>query len=106
MESVIWGFMLEWIQEFVDNTKRGFDFLWIHLEVDSMIWGFSLERIPSFVDSHLWIRKVGIREKWILSDSHSNQFEYSSSNFKASLCLFSQACTALVECAFLQEFFC
>ena len=70
VDSVIWGFILEWIQLFVDNTKWGFDFLWIHLEVDSMIWGFTLEMIPSFVDSHFWIRKVGIREKWILSDSH------------------------------------
>ena len=74
MDSVIWGFMLEWIQLFVDNTKWGFDFLWIHLEVDSMIWGFNLERIPSFMDSHLWIRKLGIREKWILSDSHYHGF--------------------------------
>ena len=71
MDSVIWGYILEWIQLFVDNLKWGFDFSWIHFEVDSIIWGFNLEGIPSFMDSHLWIRKVGIREKWILSDSRN-----------------------------------
>ena len=69
MDSVIWGYILEWIQLFVDNLKWGFDFSWIHFEVDSIIWGFNFEGNPSFMDSHLWIRKVGIREKWILSDS-------------------------------------
>ena len=71
VDSVIWGYILEWIQLFEDNTKWGLDFLWIHFEVDWMIWGFNLERIRPFVDSYLWIRKVGIREKWILSDSRS-----------------------------------
>ena len=72
MDSVIWGYILEWIQLFVDNLKWGFDFSWIHFEVDSIIWGFNFEGNPSFMDSHLWIRKVGIREKWILSDSLFN----------------------------------